>query len=163
MANAKIIEAKQNVVRTIKDKFEESASAVVFDYQGLTVTEVTELRRKLKEQDAEFKVYKNTLTQRAADELKLDLTEYLTGPNGIAFSKDPLAAVKILHEFSKGHEALELKGGVIDGNISDKKLLEKYATIPSRDTLLTMLAAGMLGTVKDLAIGLDLYSAKLEK
>ena len=162
MANKKILEQKQNTINEIKDKFENAASVVVFDYQGLSVSEVTELRRKLRDINAEFKVYKNTLTRRATDALKIDLNEHLVGANGISFSTDALGAIKVLSTFAKEHKALELKAGIVDGVISDKSVLAQYASIPDRQTLLTMLAAGMMGTVRDLAIGLDLYSKKLE-
>ncbi len=163
MASAKIIEQKSNVVAEIKEKLENANSIVLFDYRGLTVAEVTELRRKLKESGSSFKVYKNTLAKRAMDMLNLDMADHLEGPTAISFSSDALAQVKVLAEFAKKHEALELKVGIVDGKISDVTVLNQLATIPSRDTLLTMLAAGMLGTVKDLSICLDLYSKDLEE
>ncbi len=163
MASAKIIEQKSNVVAEIKEKLENANSIVLFDYRGLTVAEVTELRRKLKESGSFFKVYKNTLAKRAMDMLNLDMADHLEGPTAISFSSDALAPVKVLAEFAKKHEALELKVGIVDGKISDVTVLNQLATIPSRDTLLTMLAAGMLGTVKDLSICLDLYSKDLEE
>ena len=86
----------------------------------------------------------------------------MEGPTAISFSSDALAPVKVLAEFAKKHEALELKVGIVDGKISDITTLNKLATIPSRDTLLTMLAAGMLGKVKDLSICLDLYAKQME-
>lgn len=162
MASAKIIEQKANVVSEIKDKLEKANSIVLFDYRGLTVSEVTDLRRKLREIGSDFKVYKNTLAKRAMDMLNMNITEHLEGPTAISFSSDALAPVKVLAEFAKKHEALELKVGIVDGKISDITMLNQLATIPSRDTLLTMLAAGMLGTVKDLSICLDLYTKQVE-
>ena len=156
MASAKIIEKKANVVSEIKDKLEKANSIVLFDYRGLTVSEVTELRRKLRETGSDFKVYKNTLAKRAMEMLDVGVTDHLEGPTAISFSSDALA------EFAKKHEALELKVGIVDGKISDITTLNKLATIPSRDTLLTMLAAGMLGKVKDLSICLDLYAKQME-
>lgn len=163
MASAKIIEQKSNIVSEIKDKLEKANSIVLFDYRGLTVAQVTELRRKLRESGSSFKVYKNTLTKRAMEMLNLDINDYLEGPTAISFSSDALAPVKVLAEFAKKNEALELKVGIVDGKISDITVLNQLATIPSRETLLTMLAAGMLGTVKDLSICLDLYSKDLEE
>lgn len=162
MASAKIIEKKANVVSEIKDKLEKANSIVLFDYRGLTVSEVTELRRKLRETGSDFKVYKNTLAKRAMEMLDMGVTDHLEGPTAISFSSDALAPVKVLAEFAKKHEALELKVGIVDGKISDITTLNKLATIPSRDTLLTMLAAGMLGKVKDLSICLDLYAKQME-
>ena len=162
MANAKILEKKSLVVDEIKGKFENAKSVVVFDPRGLNVAEVTELRKALRESGSDYKVYKNTLAKRAMEMLDMGVTDHLEGPTAISFSSDALAPVKVLAEFAKKHEALELKVGIVDGKISDITTLNKLATIPSRDTLLTMLAAGMLGKVKDLSICLDLYAKQME-
>lgn len=162
MANAKIIEKKAEVVSEIKEKFQNANSVVLFDYRGLTVAEVTELRRALRESGADYKVYKNTLTKRAVDELNIGLGEYLTGPSAISFSSDELGPVKIISEFAKKHEALELKAGIVEGKVADANELEKYAAIPSREGLLTMLAGGLIGTVKDLSIALNLLAEQKE-
>jgi len=162
MANAKILEQKQNVVNEIKEKFQEASSVVVFDYRGLNVSEVTELRKKLRQSDSTFKVYKNTLTKRALQDLKINLENHFEGPSAISFSKDALAPVKVLSEFAKNHQALEIKVGLIDGKITDQNELKKLATIPDKDTLLTMLAMGLISKVRDLSICLDLYSKQKE-
>ena len=162
MANAKIIEQKAGVVSEIKSKFENAKSVVVFDYRGLSVAEVTDLRRKLRDAGADYKVYKNTLTKRALDELNIDMSEYLAGPSAIAFGTDELSIVKIINDFAKEHTALELKAGIVEGKVAGLEDLKRYAAIPSRDTLLTMLAAGLMGTVRDLSICLDLYSKEKE-
>ena len=162
MANAKIIEQKAGVVSEIKEKFENAKSVVAFDYRGLSVAEVTELRRKLRDAGADYKVYKNTLTKRALDELNIDMSEYLAGPSAIAFGTDELSIVKIINDFAKEHDALELKAGIVEGKVAGLEDLKRYAAIPSRDTLLTMLAAGLMGTVRDLSICLDLYSKEKE-
>ena len=162
MANAKILEQKAGVVSEIKERFENAKSVVAFDYRGLSVAEVTELRRKLRDAGADYKVYKNTLTKRALDELNIDMTEYLAGPSAIAFGTDELSVVKVINDFAKEHEALELKAGIVEGKVAGLEDLKRYAAIPSRDTLLTMLAAGLMGTVRDLSICLDLYSKEKE-
>ena len=162
MANIKILEKKQNIIDEISDKIKQSASVVVFEYQGLTVTETNELRRKLRESDSDYKVYKNTLAARALNSLKIDLGT-LGGPKAIAFGTDAIAPIKILSDFAKKHPALELKIGIVDGNVTDTEALKQLASIPSRDTLLTMVAAGLMGTVRDFAICLDLHSQNLEK
>ena len=162
MANQKIIEQKASVVSEIKDRLSNAKSVVMFDYRGLSVEEVTELRRKLREVGADYKVYKNTLTKRAADLLNLDFGESLAGPSAISFGTDELSIVKIISDFAKDHNALELKTGVIEGKVASLDDLKRYASIPSRDTLLTMLAAGLMGTVRDLSICLDLYSKEKE-
>ena len=162
MANTKIIEEKSKVVYEIKDRLQEAKSVVLFDYRGLSVAEVTELRRKLRENGSDYKVYKNTLTRRAVEESKLGLEDYLTGPNAISFGTDELSIVKVLSDFSKDHKALELKAGIIDGKVANAEELAKYASIPSREGLLTMLAGGLIGTVKDLSIALNLLAEQKE-
>jgi large subunit ribosomal protein L10 len=158
MANPKVLEMKQGVVNEIRDKINSSSSVIFFDYRGLTDEQVSELRRKLRENDAEMKVYKNTLTKRALDELKLSMDECVVGPSAVAFGKDSIGAIKTLTNYAKEHEILKIKGGIVDGSVSTLETLSKLATIPSRDTLLTMLAGGMIGIVRDLSIALNLYA-----
>ena len=134
----------------------------MFDYRGLSVQEVTELRRKLRENNADYKVYKNTLTKRALDELNIDMDDYLAGPSAISFGTDEISIVKVLNDFAKDHKALELKAGIIEGKVASMDDLKRYAAIPSRDMLLTQLAAGLMGTVRDLSICLDLYAKDKE-
>ena len=163
MANAKILEQKQVVIDEIKEKFANAKSVVLFDARGLKVSEVTELRRALRESGSDYKVYKNTLAKRAVNSLDIKLDEYLEGPSAISFSSDELAPVKIISEFAKSHSALELKAGLVEGKVATASELKEYASIPSREGLLTMLAAGLMGTVKDLSICLDLYAKQNEE
>jgi len=163
MANAKIIEKKAEVVSEIKGKFESAKSVVVFDPRGLNVTEVTELRRALRDNGSDYKVYKNTLAKRAVNSLDIKLDEFLEGPSAISFSEDELAPVRVISEFAKSHENLELKAGIVEGKVVDARELAKYAAIPSRETLLTMLASGLMGTVRNLSICLDLYAGQKEE
>lgn len=158
--NELTLQKKINEVNALTAKINESASIVVVDYLGLTVSQVTELRRKLREEGCEMKVIKNNIVRRAAVEAgHEDLVDSLKGPNAIAFSKeDSVAAAKVLYDFAKENDMLDLKVGIIDGNFVDNDELMVYATIPSRETLLTMLAAGLMGTVKDLAISLHMYT-----
>ncbi len=163
MANAKILAAKQEVIDEIKKHVEESSSIVLFDYRGITDEEAKKLRRQLRDSDADYKVYKNTLMARAFSDLNIDLGDALNGPSALAFSTDQIAPIKVLSEFAKTNEALVLKVGVVDGEVSDKEKLAKLATIPSRDGLLTMLAGGMMGIARDLSICLDLYAQQKEE
>lgn len=158
MANQKILEIKQGVVNEIRDKINSSSSVIFFDYRGLTDEQISELRKKLRENDADMKVYKNTLTKRALDELKLSMDECVVGPNAVVFGKDSVGAIKVLTDYAKVHEILTVKGGIVDGSISTLETLAKLATVPSRDILLTMLAGGMIGLVKNLSIALKLYA-----
>lgn len=163
MANQSIIDSKAKVVDEIAEKMKNSSSYVLFEYRGLTVAETNELRRKLRESESEFKIYKNTLTKRALDKLNINIDEHLNGPKAIAFGKDAVAPIKTLAEFAKTHKALEIKVGVVDGAVADEKMLNELSNIPSREGLLTMLAGGLMGVVRDLSISLDLYSKDLEK
>ena len=162
MASEAILKQKQLVIDEVKDRIQNSNTLVLFDYRGLTDAESKELRIKLRESNADYKVYKNTLMARAFNDLGIDLGDNLTGPSAFAFSDDQIAPIKVLSEFAKNHPAVILKVGIVDGETADKAKLAEYATIPSRDGLLTMLAGGMIGLVKDLSICLDLYSQQKE-
>ena len=163
MASAKILETKKAVVDEITNNIKNSESVLIFTYQGLTVSELNDLRRELKKSDSEVKIYKNTLLKRAVDDLKINLDGFLEGPNAICFGKDLLEPIKVLSKFVKEHENANITIGIIDGAPADLAVIKEYASIPSRDGLLTMLAGGMIQYVKDLAIGLNLYAEQLEK
>lgn len=158
MANQKIIDNKSQVVDEITEVAKSSASFILFDYRGLTAEETTELRRLLRESDSSYKVWKNTLTKRALNSLEYNLDEALEGPSAIAFSSDAIAPIKALSNFAKEHSALEIKGGIVDGNVTSLDEIKALSTIPSREGLLTMLAGGLIGTVRDLSIALNLLS-----
>ena len=162
MASTKILEQKKNVVKEIVDKLKKSESVIIFQYQGMTVEELSTLRRELREVNADVKVYKNTLLKRAADELKLNLDDFLEGPNAILFGETLLEPIKIVSEFAKSHDKLDIRVGVISGSVADLNAIKEYASIPSREGLLTMLAGGMMQYVRDLAIGLNLYAEQKE-
>lgn len=163
MASQKNLDKKQVTINEIQEKFQNSSSFLAVDYQGVTVADTNQLRRSLKEVDAEFKIYKNTLTKRALDSINVDLSDHLVNAKAFVFGKDPVSPIKILSEFSKKNKNLQIKTGVIDGSIVDIKTIEELASIPSREGLLTMLAGGLIAVVKDLSISLDLYSQNLEK
>ena len=163
MANQKIIESKKVVVDEIAKTAKENSSFILFDYRGLTAEETAELRKVLRENNSTYKVWKNTLTKRALDSLNLNLDDCLEGPSAMAFSEDAIAPIKVLSEFAKTHEALELKGGIVDGKVASLDEIKALATLPSREGLLTMLAGGLIGTVKDLSIALNLLSEQKEE
>lgn len=163
MANKAIIAKKEEIVNEIAERVKNSNGVVLFDYRGLTDAEINQLRRKLRESDASYKVYKNTLTKRAFDKISINLDDCLEGPSAIATSDDAIAPVKVLAEFAKDHPALELKGGIIDGKETNLEELKQLATIPSREGLLTMFAAGLMEHVKNVAICLDLHMKNLEE
>ena len=163
MASEKILKAKTAVVDEIVDLIKNSESVIIFSYQGLTVSDLGNLRKELRKADGEVRVFKNTLVKRALDELKINLDGFLEGPNAIMFGHELLEPIKVLSKFAKENEKAEIRVGVISGSPADLKTIKEYATIPSREGLLTMLAGGMIQYVKDLAIGLNLYAEKLEK
>ena len=107
-------------------------------------------------------MYKNTLTKRALDSLELSLDDCVVGPSAMVYSLDAVAPIKVVTNFAKDHEALSVKGGIIDGKVSSLEELAAIATIPSRDGLLTMLAGGMIAIAKDLSIALNLYAEQKE-
>lgn len=114
------IAKKETLVQAAAEKFESAASVVIVDYRGLTVEEVTNLRKQLREAGVEMKVIKNSILSRAAKKVGLDgLDEVFTGPTAVAFSNDDVVApAKIIDEFAKDAKALEIKGGVIEGKVS---------------------------------------------
>ena len=163
MASTKILNGKKEIVNEIQDLVKNSESVIIFTYQGLTVSDLGILRRKLRDVDAIVKVYKNTLVKRALDDLNLDLSEFLEGPNAILFGKNLLEPIKVLSEFAKANSKMDIRVGIISGKPADLETIKEYASIPSREGLLTMLAGGMIQYVRDLSIGLNLYAESLEK
>ncbi len=162
MASEKILNEKKIVVNEIVDNIKNSESVILFQYQGLTVSEISELRNQLKEVDSKVKVYKNTLLKRALDELNVNMDDFLEGPNAILFGKSLLEPIKVISEYAKKHDKLDIRVGIISGDVASLDVIKEYANIPSREGLLTMLAGGMIQYVKDLAIGLNMYAEELE-
>ena len=160
-----VIEKKIQLVEEITDKFKTSKSTVVVDYRGLTVAEVTELRKQLRDAGVEVKVYKNTMTRRAVEAAELSgLADALTGPNAIAFSaEDVVAPAKILSEFAKKHEALEIKAGVIEGNIATVEDVKALADLPSREGLLSMLLSVLQAPIRNLALATKAVAEQKEE
>lgn len=162
---SKAIENKQSQVQEITEKFQGAASVVVVDYRGLNVAQVTELRKQLREAGVEFKVYKNTLTRRAAEAAGVEgINEVLTGPNAIAFSsEDVVAPAKIINEFAKKNEALEIKAGIIEGAISSVEDVKALAELPSREGLLSMLLSVLQAPVRNFALATKAVAEQKEE
>ncbi len=163
MASEVVLQKKQVIIDEIKDRVKAAKTIILFDYRGITDSEAKELRCKLRESNSDYTVYKNTLMARAFNDLGIDLNESLNGPSAFAYGEDQIAPIKTLAEFAKNHPALVLKVGIVDGEKADAAKLAEYATIPSREGLLTMLAGGMIGIARDLSICLDLYSQQKEE
>lgn len=137
--NQTILQQKQDLVNVIKNKIEKAGSTVVVEYRGLTVSEVTDLRRKLREEGCEMVVYKNTMTQRAVEMLgHNDLLQSLTGPNAIAVSDDEIAASRVLSKFAKKHSKLVIKAGIVDNKVIDADEIKQLAALPGKEGLLSM-------------------------
>ena len=162
MANQKVLEQKQQIIDEIAKNVQESSSFIFLENHGLTVSETMELRRKLRESGSELKIYKNTLVNRALSTLDIDLKDELNGPKVVAFGKDAIAPIKIVSEFAKTHPTLDLRIAIVDGEVTKQDKIKELANVPSRDTLLTMFASGLMEHVKSVAICLDLHSQNLE-
>ncbi len=162
---SKAIENKQVQVQEITEKFQSASSVVVVDYRGLNVAQVTELRKQLREAGVEFKVYKNTLTRRAAEAAGLaGINDVLVGPNAIAFStEDVVAPAKIINEFAKKNEALEIKAGIIEGTISSVEDVKALAELPSREGLLSMLLSVLQAPVRNFALATKAVAEQKEE
>ena len=162
---SKAIETKKVQVEEIAEKFKAAASIVVVDYRGLTVGQATELRKQLREAGVEFKVYKNTLSRRAAEAAGLEgINEFLTGPNAIAFSnEDVVAPAKIINEFAKKNEALEIKAGIIEGTVASVEDVKALAELPSREGLLSMLLSVLQAPVRNFALATKAVAEQKEE
>lgn len=159
--NRQLKEAK---VAEIREKLEKAQGVVFSQYQGLTVEEDTELRKKLRDAGVEYKVYKNTLTTLAAKELGLDgVVSYLEGPVSVAFGyEDATAPARILNDFAKTHKKLELKAGIVDGTIYNSEEVAKLASIPSREVLIAQLLGSFKAPLSNLAYLLNAIKEKKE-
>ncbi|KQY85768.1 50S ribosomal protein L10 [Paenibacillus sp. Root52] len=165
MANAKVIQAKQESVDVVTAKLRESATTVVVDYRGLNVAQVTELRKQLREAGIEFSVLKNTLLRRATAAAELtELDSVLTGPTAIAFSgEDAVAPAKILNDFAKKNDALKLKGAVVEGRVIGEEEVKALAELPSREGLLSMLLSVLQAPVRNFALAVKAVADKEEQ
>ena len=150
--NQAVLSNKQALVSEISDKIRNSQSTVVCEYRGLSVAEVTELRRALRAEDVDFKVYKNTMVERACDETGFgDLKDTLNGPNAFAFSTDATAPARILAKFAKKHKALVLKKGIVEGKVVDEDMIKELSSLPNRDGMLSMLLSCLQSPVSSFA------------
>lgn len=136
---------KENQVNELKQKLAKVASAILTDFRGLTVKEITELRRRLKTANIEYKIIKNNVVLRAVKDSNLEaLTQYLQGPTAIALGEaDPVVCVKLLIDFAKEYKKPAIKGGVIQGKIFNDQEIALVAKLPPREILLTQVVAGI--------------------
>ena len=156
------VELKQPIVAEISELLNGAASAVAVDYRGLTVAQDTELRKQLREAGVTYKVYKNTLIRRAAEGTDFAaLDPHLEGPTAIAVSKDDATApARILAEFAKKADKLEIKAGIVEGAYYDAKGMQAISSIPSREVLLGRLFGSMKSPISNLARVLNQIAEK---
>ena len=157
------IQMKSQVVAEIVEKLQKSSSTIVVDYKGLTVEEVTELRKKMREAGVEYKVYKNTLVRRAAKEVGIEEfnNELLVGTNAIAFGyDDPIAPARVIKEFMEAHPKMQLKMGVVEGTFYDVDGVKALASIPSREELISKLLGSLQSPITNLARVLNQIAEK---
>ncbi len=149
-----IIAKKAEQVDAVAEKMKAAASIVVVDSRGLTVEQDTVLRRTLRENGVEFKVIKNSILTRAAEKAGLDgMKDLFVGPSAVAFSnEDVVAPAKVLGDFAKDAEALEIKGGAIEGAVSSKEEIAALASLPNREGLLSMLLSVLQAPVRNVAL-----------
>lgn len=140
-------EEKASIVSELSDKFAKAKIAIVTDYRGLTVSELEELRVELRKCDSEVRVAKNTLLRRAVEGTEFEqMTEHFTGTSALTVSyDDPVGPAKILVEFAKGHEKLQIRGAVLEGKVLTVADLSALAKLPSKDILLSQLLSVMQG------------------
>ena len=150
--NQAIVESKKAVVAEIAEHLRDSQSTVVVEYRGLSVAEITELRRALRAENVEMKVYKNKLAQRAATEVGYEgLCESLTGPNALVFSTDATAPARVLSKFAKDHANLVLKAGTVEGKVVGLETLTTISNLPGREGMYSMLLSCLQAPVRNFA------------
>ena len=152
MPSASVLEQKKQVVAELVETLKSAQAGVLVDYRGLTVEQDTDLRRKLREAGVEYKVVKNTLTRFAAKEVGLDgLDEQLNGPTSLAVSaEDPVAPAKVIADFAKEVECLQIKAGFLDGNVISLEEVKTLANTPSRDTLIAKIMGSLNAPISNL-------------
>lgn len=150
--NQSIMNAKMEVVSEIQSQFEAAQSAVIVEYRGLTVAQMMDLRRKLRDENIELKVFKNSMAQRAATKAGFDgLTGSLTGPNAIAFSKDAVAPSRVLSAFAKKNKFLVIKGGMVEGQVVAADKIAEIAKLPNKAGMIAMLLGCLQSPVRTFA------------
>ena len=164
MANQKVIERKKSEVSELADKIKEAKLVLLTDYRGISVEDVTGLRANLRKVNGDYKVIKNNITRRALKEAEIEgLDDLLVGPTAVVLSnEDYLEPLKAVYEYAKDSETYKIKGGVINGKVMTTEELITLAKLPSKETLISMLAGALLGNISKLAVALDQVRAQKE-
>ena len=158
-------EEKELQIKEVAENLQSAASIVVVDYLGLTVAEVTELRKQLREAGVKMEVVKNTMLRRAAEKAELaELNEVFVGPTAIVYSEEEVVApAKIVAEFAKNAEALTIKGGTIEGEVANVEQIQALAKLPDREGLLSMLLSVLQAPVRNVAYAVKAVADKKEE
>lgn len=164
MPSEKVLESKKAVVAALVERLKEAQAGVIADYRGLTVAQDTELRAKLREAGVEYTIVKNTLTRFAANEVGLEeLDPVLHGPTALATSStDVVAPAKVLVEFAKANEQLEIKAGFVDGKVINADEVKVYASIPNKETLISKMMGSLQSPIASLVRTLDAIAKDME-
>lgn len=164
MASENILNQKKEEVSALAAKMKEAKLVLLTDYRGINVEDVTNLRTELRNAKAEYKVIKNNITRRALAECGIEgLEDQLTGPTAVIMSnEDYLEPAKAIYKFSKDNDFYKIKGGVIEGKVMTAEEIITLAKLPSRETLLSMLAGALLGNISKLAVALDQVKVQKE-
>ena len=165
MASEKILNQKKEEVTQLANKMKESKLVLLADYRGINVEDVTNLRTELRNTNAEYKVIKNNITRRALAEAGIEgLEDQLVGPTAVIMSnEDYLEPTKAIYKFSKDNDFYKIKGGVIEGKVMTAEEIITLAKLPSKETLLSMLAGALLGNISKLAVALDQVKVQKEQ
>ena len=159
--NKQVLEAKQSVVKEIVDKAKDSTTIIVAEYRGLSVAQLQELRRALRKENAELCVYKNSLVERASEELGYkELVEILNGPNAIIFSKEVSGGAKVVAKYSRRFETLNIKGGVVEGQFADAAKMKEVAKLPGREGLISMFLSCLQAPIRQFACAVQAVADK---
>ena len=153
--NQDVLKSKEAVVNEIANLVKDNGAMVICEYRGLTVAKISKLRNDLREKGASMCVYKNSLVTRALKDTHEGIEEYLAGPNVYVFAKDATdGSLKVLTKFAKKNEELVLKGGIIDGKVSDKDYVMTIALLPAKVGLVSMLLSVLQAPMRNLAYSL---------
>ena len=160
--NQAVLAAKSETVKEISEKAKKSQTIIVCEYRGLTVAQIQEVRRALHKEKAEMSVYKNSLVERAVDELGYnDLNSVLTGPNAIVFSEDVIAGAKVIAKYAKRHkDVLVVKGGIVEGKFVDAKGIIEVAKLPGKEGLLSMFLSCLQAPIRSFACAVKAVADK---
>ena len=157
MANQQILQEKENQVQVIKEKFEQASISVVTEYRGLSVKELTALRRQLKEESAELTIYKNTLVRIALDQLGVTYDKALfEGPSAFVTAAGDVSKVsKVLVKFAKENEKLVLKAAVMENKMLTQSAVNELAALPSKEELIAKVVGGIKSPLTGLVVALS--------